>query len=97
LSRHHRGAAHDRGNSAAYLLLNFHEKGKSFLIMPRHGRAPPASPRMALTVTTHHSVNGIGRRLTMVPPQPWVAERPNRLRLLQLLNASVALPSSTAP
>jgi hypothetical protein len=52
---------------------------------------------MALTVTTHHSVNGIGRRLTMVPPQPWAAERPNRLRLLQLLIASVALPSSTAP
>jgi hypothetical protein len=62
LSGHHRGAAHDRGNSAAYLLLNFHEKGKSFLIMPRHGR-----------------------------------ERPNRLRLVQLLTAPAALPSSPAP
>lgn len=67
-------------------MLNFHEKGKSFLVMPRHGWAPRTSPRMALTVTTHHSVNGIGR-LTVVPPQPWAAERPNRLRLLQLLIA----------
>ena len=61
------------------------------------GARGPRVSRRALTVTTRHSVNGIGRRLTMVPPAPWAAERPNRLRLLQLPIASVALPSPAAP
>jgi hypothetical protein len=38
LSRRHVGPAHDRGNSAAYLLPNFHEKANP----PRSCRAPRA-------------------------------------------------------
>jgi hypothetical protein len=44
LSGRHRGPDHDRGNSAAYLLLYFHENPKSRTITVRPGARAPRRP-----------------------------------------------------
>jgi hypothetical protein len=87
LSRRHGGPAHDRGNSAAYSLPNFHEKANP----PRSWRVPRAGAAHQPAHVSHGHHAGQGS----VSPRTYLAELPSLIE--EITAGTIAVRANAVP